>query len=184
LLLLPLVVLGLFPYLVMLSTALKSAKDLFAYPPRILPSQLDFASMMVIWDKVDFARAIANGMVVSVSTTVLTLLFAVPAAYSLARFQTRGSGAIRVFLMVTQMISPVVLIIGIFRMMAAMGMMNDLRALILALTGFSVAFAVWMLQSYFKTLPREIEEAAAVDGANWLTACGWSFYRWLCQRLG
>ena len=85
----------------------------------------------------------------------------------MARYTLPGKGPLRLFLLLTQMTSPVVLIIGIFRMMSALRLINDHLSLILAYSGFSVAFAVWMLQSYFETIPREIEEAAYIDGASW-----------------
>ncbi|MBN8999653.1 MAG: carbohydrate ABC transporter permease, partial [Rhizobiales bacterium] len=72
----------------------------------------------------------------------------------------------RQFLLVTQMLSPIVLVLGIFRLMAKMGLVDQLPALVLAYVAFNLAFAVWMLQAYFQTIPRELEEAATLDGAN------------------
>ncbi|WP_137935339.1 carbohydrate ABC transporter permease [Mesorhizobium comanense] len=167
LLLSPLLVLILLPYVVMLSTALKPASEVFTFPPQWLPQNIDFSNFTVIWNKIDFARALMNSLYVSVGATVLTLALAIPAAYAMVRSNLPGKGPLRLFLLLTQMISPVVLIIGIFRMMAAQGLVNDHLSLIMAYSGFSVAFAVWMLQSYFETIPREIEEAAHIDGANW-----------------
>jgi multiple sugar transport system permease protein len=95
-----------------------------------------------------------------------------------------AKGALRLFLLLTQMISPVVLIIGIFRMMAAQGLINDHRSLILAYSGFSVAFAIWMLQSYFETIPREIEEAARIDGASWLATMRYIFLPLAMPAIG
>jgi multiple sugar transport system permease protein len=167
LLLSPLLVLILLPYTVMLSTALKSAAEVFTFPPRWLPEEIDFSNFTVIWGKIDFAHALLNSLYVSIGATVVTLVTAIPAAYAMARYTLPGKGPLRLFLLLTQMTSPVVLIIGIFRMMSALRLINDHLSLILAYSGFSVAFAVWMLQSYFETIPREIEEAAYIDGASW-----------------
>ena len=167
LLLSPLLVLILLPYVVMLSTALKSAPEVFTFPPRWLPEKIDFSNFTVIWGKIGFARALLNSLYVSLGATILTLVTAIPAAYAMARYTLPGKGPLRLFLLLTQMTSPVVLIIGIFRMMSALRLINDHLSLILAYSGFSVAFAVWMLQSYFETIPREIEEAAYIDGASW-----------------
>jgi multiple sugar transport system permease protein len=170
LLLSPLMILALLPYAVMLSTALKPATEVFEFPPRWLPSTLDLTNFASMWDKTGFGLALFNSLYVSVAATVLTLVLAVPAAYAMARFTLPAKAWLRTFLLLTQMISPVVLIIGIFRLMAAQGLINDQRALILAYSGFSVAFAVWMLQSYFQTIPRELEEAARIDGAGWFAS--------------
>ena len=166
----PLLVLILLPYAVMLSTALKPADEVFMFPPRWLPEHVDFSNFTVIWAKIGFARALLNSLYVSVGATIVTLVLAAPAADAMVRYKLPGKGPLRLFLLLTQMISPVVLIIGIFRMMAAQGLINDLLSLILAYAGFSVAFAVWMLHSYFETIPREIEEAAYMDGANWFAS--------------
>ncbi len=175
LLLSPLLILILLPYAVMLSTALKPPAEVFIFPPRWLPDNIDLSNFTVIWAKIDFGRALLNSLYVSVGATVLTLALAIPAAFAMARYTLPAKGLLRLFLLLTQMISPVVLIIGIFRMMAAQGLINDHRSLILTYSGFSVAFAVWMLQSYFETIPREIEEAAYIDGASWFASLRYIF---------
>jgi multiple sugar transport system permease protein len=175
LLLSPLLILILLPYAVMLSTALKPPAEVFIFPPRWLPDNIDLSNFTVIWAKIDFGRALLNSLYVSVGATVLTLVLAIPAAFAMARYTLPAKGPLRLFLLLTQMISPVVLIIGIFRMMAAQGLINDHRSLILTYSGFSVAFAVWMLQSYFETIPREIEEAAYIDGASWFASMRYIF---------
>jgi multiple sugar transport system permease protein len=184
LLLSPLLILILLPYAVMLSTALKPASEVFTFPPRWLPATIDLSNFVVIWKKIDFARALFNSLYVSVGATILTLVLAIPAAYAMARYTLPAKGPLRLFLLLTQMISPVVLIIGIFRMMAAQGLINDHRSLILAYSGFSVAFAVWMLQSYFETIPREIEEAAHIDGAGWFSSLRYIFLPLAMPAIG
>lgn len=184
LLLSPLLILILLPYVVMLSTALKPATEVFSFPPRWLPQNIDLSNFTVIWAKIDFGRALLNSLYVSISATILTLALAIPAAYVMARHTLPAKGLLRLFLLLTQMISPVVLIIGIFRMMSAQGLVNDHLALILAYSGFSVAFAVWMLQSYFETIPREIEEAAHIDGANWFAGLRYIFLPLAMPAIG
>ena len=166
----PLLIVVLFPYAVMISTALKPSVEVFAFPPRWLPEHIDFSAFFAMWEGVDFGLALLNSALVSVGSTLLVLLFAIPSGYALARYRLPGKRTFNLVLLLSQMISPVVLIIGIFRMMAAEHLVDDLKAVILANAGFSVAFAVWMLQSYFKTIPAEIEEAAYIDGASWFTS--------------
>ncbi len=166
LLLLPLIIIILFPYAVMLSTALKPQDEVFAFPPRWLPTHLAFDNFARMWTTVHFGTALQNSLFVGVATTVLSLVVAIPAAYALARMSFYGKGLYRQFLLVTQMLSPIVLVIGIFRLMAAMGLIDQLWSLVLSYSAFNLAFATWMLQSYFATIPKELEEAAWIDGAN------------------
>lgn len=164
--LLPLMIIILFPYAVMLSTALKPKDEIFTFPPTWLPTRLAFDNFATMWTTVGFGTALKNSLIVGVATTVLCLVIAIPAAYALARTNFVGKGLYRQFLLVTQMLSPIVLVIGIFRLMAAMGLIDRLVALVLAYSAFNLAFATWMLQSYFATIPKELEEAAWIDGAS------------------
>jgi multiple sugar transport system permease protein len=170
LLLAPLVVVILFPYAVMLSTALKPQAEVMSFPPAWLPSRLELANFTQMWREVDFGRSLLNSLYVGFASTLLCLLVAIPAGYATSRFRFRGQGLYRQFLLVTQMLSPIVLVIGIFRLMAMLGLVDQLNALVLTYGAFNLAFAIWMLQSYFATIPKEIEEAAWIDGASWLQA--------------
>ncbi|MCB1970542.1 MAG: carbohydrate ABC transporter permease [Geminicoccaceae bacterium] len=164
----PLVIVILFPYAVMLSTALKPRSEIFVFTPTWLPSKLMWSNFVDMWNEIGFGHALMNSLVVSGSSVVLCLLAAIPAGYAMARYRFRGQPAYRQFLLITQMLSPIVLVLGIFRMMAAMGFVDQPVGLILAYGAFNMAFATWMLQSYFATIPLELEEAAWIDGANWL----------------
>jgi len=164
----PLVVVILFPYAVMLSTALKPAEEIFVFDPAWLPSRLKWSNFIEMWEAVGFGRALANSLIVSGSAVLLSLFVAIPAGYGMARFRFPGQRGYRQFLLITQMLSPIVLVLGIFRMMAALGFVDQPVALILAYGAFNMAFATWMLQSYFATIPIELEEAAWIDGASWL----------------
>jgi multiple sugar transport system permease protein len=162
----PFAVVALFPYAVMLSTAVKPGDEIFVFPPTWLPSRLAFENFVEMWTATGFGRALFNSILMSTAGTVISLLVAIPAAYAMARLHWHGQGIYRQFLLVTQMLSPIVLVIGIFRLMAAMGMVDSQWALVLGYAAFNLAFATWMMSSYFKTIPKEIEEAAWIDGAT------------------
>jgi len=166
LLLSPLVLLNLFPFLVMLLTALKPREEVFAFPPRWLPSRLAFENFAEMWHATDFGSAMLNSVKVSVMTMALTLLIAVPAAYAMTRFRFRGRDAYEMFLLVVQMVSPIVLIIGLFRLAVFFGLADTHMALVILFAGFSLTFAIWMLRSYFEAIPVDIEEAAFLEGAS------------------
>ncbi len=167
----PLLVLTLLPFAVMLSTALKPHDEVIAYPPRWLPSRLDWANFRDMWSAVDFGTGAVNSLIVSLGGTALTLLVSVPAAYAISRITFRGRGGYAQFLLVTQMLSPILLVLGIFRMAASVHIgdstLVDTRGFVIVIyAAFQLAFAVWMLAAYFATIPPELEEAAWIDGAT------------------
>jgi len=162
----PLCLVILFPFVVMISTAVKPRAEVLAFPPHWLPSEIRLQNFADMWQAARFGPALGNSLLVSIAATILCLLVAIPAAYAMARMQFRGQRLFRQFLLVTQMLSPIVLVLGIFRLMSKMGLVDQLPALVLAYIAFNLAFAVWMLQAYFQTIPRELEEAATLDGAS------------------
>jgi len=162
----PLVILILFPFAVMISTAVKPRVEVLMYPPSWFPSEIRLQNFVDMWHATRLGPAVLNSLIVSIAATILCLLVAIPAAYAAARMQFTGRKLFRQFLLVTQMLSPIVLVLGIFRLMAKMGFVDQLPALVLAYVAFNLAFSVWMLQAYFQTIPRELEEAATLDGAS------------------
>lgn len=162
----PLVAVILFPYLVMLSAALKPAAEVLAFPPRWLPSRPAFENFPAMWSAAGFGRALLNSLLVGVASTALCLVLAVPAAYASARLRFIGRGAFGQLLLITQMLAPIVLVLGIFRLIAWLGLIDTAGALILTYAAFNLAFSIWMLRSFFAAIPAEIEEAAWIDGAT------------------
>ncbi len=160
----PLVVTTLFPYAVMLITALKPATEVLT--PSWVPSRLAWENFVEMWEATGFGRALANSLYVSFLSTVIAILVAVPFAYALDRYRFTGRGWLRHFLLVTQMLSPIVLVIGLFRLAAALGLVDSVNSVVLVYGAFNIAFTVWMLQSYFATIPRDLEEAAWLEGAS------------------
>ena len=166
----PLVVVILLPFAVMFVTAVRPRDELFQYPPRWGFSEFRWENFSEMWVKTNFGEALFNSLYVSVLSTVLCLVLSIPAAYALSRYRFVGKGAYRTFLLMTQMMSPIVLVLGLFRLMVALGMVNNLNSLVLTYAAFNMAFTIWMLQSYFSTIPRDLEEAAWIDGATHFTS--------------
>ena len=167
----PLLAVTLLPFAVMISTALKPHVEVIAAPPRWLPSRLAWENFVDMWRVLDFGQAAFNSVLIAISATLLALLIAVPAAYALSRLPMRGRGAYRQFLLVTQMLSPVLLVLGLARMASSIpfgdGTLTDTRlGVIIVYAAYHLAFAVWMLASYFATIPADLEEAAWIDGAT------------------
>ena len=171
----PLLVMTLWPFAVMLSTALKPTAEVLAFPPRWLPTRLDWQNFVDMWTTVGFGTAALNSLVIGISSTLLAIFISLPAAYAMSRLPLRGRGGYRQFLLVTQMLSPILLVLGLFRMAASIpfgdGTLVDTRTgVIVIYAAYHLAFAVWMLASYFATIPRDLEEAAWIDGANRMQA--------------
>lgn len=166
LLLSPIVITTLFPFAVMISTAIRPRAEILVFPPVWWPKDIRLQNFPDMWRAVGFGPAMLNSALVSAGATVLCLLVAIPAAYATARMNFRGVRVYRHFLMGTQMLSPVVLVLGLFRLMVKLGLSDQLIALVICYATFNLAFAIWMLQAYFRTIPLEIEEAATMDGAS------------------
>lgn len=162
----PLVALTILPFAVMFLSAVKPRAEIFTSPPTWLPSAPRWQNFVDMWQATAFGEALLNSLQVGLLSTGLALIVAVPAAYGLARYRFSGQGAFRQFLLATQMLSPIVLVIGLFQMVAGFGLLDSLVTLSIIYAAFNVAFAVWMLQSYFVTIPRDLEEAAWLEGAS------------------
>jgi multiple sugar transport system permease protein len=168
LLLSPLIVVTLFPFAVMFLTAVKPRTEVLT--PNWWPSEFRWSNFAEMWVATGFGRALLNSLYVSVLATVGAIVIAIPAAYAMSRFRFAGYGAMRQFLLVSQMISSIVLVLGLFRLIAAWGLIESTTAVGVVYMAFNVAFTVWMLQSYFDTIPRDLEEASWMEGAGrWLT---------------
>lgn len=164
----PLLVLCLFPYAVMFITAIKPASEVLR--PTWWPADPAWENFRDMWAVTGFGVALANSLKVSILSTLIALAVSIPFAYALDRYRFAGRGALQQFLLVTQMLSPIVLVIGLFRLIVWLGLIDTTWSLVFIYSAFNIAFTVWMLQSYFATIPRELEEAAWMEGASRLQA--------------
>ena len=164
--LLPVVFVILFPFAVTLFTAIKPRNELTAIPPHFLPSQFHWENFLSVWSQTNISHAILNSLYISTLSTLIAIIVGAPTAYAMTRFDFKGKEAYRFFLLVTQMLSPIVLVLGLFRLMVAAGVVDSLSFLAVIYAAFNVAFCVWMLQSYFATIPKDLEESAWIEGAG------------------
>lgn len=160
----PLIVVTIFPFAVMFITAVKPAPEVLT--PTWWPSTFTWSNFSEMWVATKFGQALWNSLYVSVLATVGAIVISIPAAYAMSRFRFVGHGAFRHFLLISQMISPIVLVLGLFRLLAAWGLVESTTAVGFVYMAFNVAFTVWMLQSYFDTIPRDLEEASWMEGAG------------------
>lgn len=166
----PLLLVVLFPFAVMFLTAVKPRSEVFSYPPRWLPTSFRWENFVDMWNAANFGSALWNSLVISIGATILVIVVSVPAAYAIARFTFAFRQPFSQFLLATQMLSPIVLVLGLFHLVVLCGLIDSKYALILIYAAFNIAFAVWMLRSYFGSIPVELEEAALIDGCSRLAA--------------
>jgi len=154
------------PYLVMLFTALKPSTELRTTPPQLLPVAWQPGNFLAVVRDEAFQSWLWVSVVVAAVSTTLVILAAVPAGYYTARYRFPGRTAFLFLVLVTQMFAPTALVVGLYREFFELDLINTYTALILTNAAFNLAFAVWILRAFFASIPREIEEAAAVDGCG------------------
>jgi len=156
----------LFPFFVMISTMLKSGKDVYAAPPMWIPSHIEWSNFMTVWTQYDLASYYLASLIIAVGAMIVNTLLSVPAAYAVARLRFPGRKAAMYLLLMIEMFSPVIVIISLFKVVARFGLLDTYGSLIILDALFTVAFNTWMMNGYFKTIPKDIEEAALIDGCN------------------
>lgn len=153
------------PFLWMLSTSFKGGGAIFDYPPSWIPDPITFDNFREVWTVVDFDRYLFNSIVVAVAVTFGEVLTSALAAFAFARMRFPGRDALFLMYLATLMIPGQVTIIPNFILMRNLGWINTYQGLIIP-TAFT-AFGTFLLRQYFLSIPRELEEAARVDGASY-----------------
>lgn len=164
------VIVVLFPVFWMLVTSFKTDQEALRWPPTLLPAAPTTAAYERIWALQNFARYFWNSVVVSVLSTALSVVLAVLAAYGFSRFRFRGSRALMFLFLVTQMVPAILLLLPYFVTMRVLGLLDSYVGLVLAYSSFALPFCTWMLKGFFDSIPREIDEAAMIDGCSRLQA--------------
>ena len=164
---------ALFPFYWALRSAFTPDADLFSTPVQYIPLNPTLANFRDVLGSGDFQRALLNSTIVAGSVTLLALAVGSLAAYALGRFRFRGRSA-TLYLMLSMTIFPQIAILGaLYTMITRFGLFNSLSALIFSYMIFTLPFTVWVLTSFMRALPRDLEEAAYIDGASPLQV----FYR-------
>lgn len=156
----------LFPFFVALSTAFKDLDEVYSSPPHWIPKRLAWENFQHIWGKYPMLQYYINSLIIATGSTVLNTILCVPAAYAFARLRFVGRKPLLFMMLVVQMFSPIIIIISLFKVIGALHLINTLTSLILVNAVFTLAFATWMMNGYFATIPKEIEEAALIDGCS------------------
>jgi multiple sugar transport system permease protein len=162
-----LVGLFMFPLYWLVSTSLKTADQLFTRPPTWFPIPIELGNYVTaLVGNQDMLRSLGNSLIISVGTTALTILLAAPAAYALARLGLRWTAALMLPFLIAQLLPAINVALPMFALFSQWGLVNTYPGLILANTVGTLPFAVIVLRPFYLSIPRELEEAAAVDGAT------------------
>jgi multiple sugar transport system permease protein len=157
------------PYLIMLIGSLKTRPEILSVPPRYFPQGgLQLGNYASMWStpETPLPFNLVSTLIISIFATLLVLLVATPAAYYTARFRFPGKLAFLFLVIVTQMLQPAVLTAGLFRQMLVLDLNDTWLAMILINAAFNLSFALWIMHSFFAGIPKEIDEAAQLDGAG------------------
>jgi multiple sugar transport system permease protein len=156
----------LFPFFVMISTMLKSSEEVYVSPPTWIPERFHLSNLITVWSEFELFIFFKSSIIIAVGATIFNTLLTVPAAYAVARLRFVGRKFILYLFLVIQMFSPVIVIISLFKIMVGLNLLDTYFSLIIANTVFTIAFTIWMMNGYFKSIPVEIEEAALIDGCS------------------
>jgi trehalose/maltose transport system permease protein len=153
-----------FPFYWAIVSSLKSGSELFNVD--FWPPQPAWGNYVAVFQEQPFGRNILNSVFVAVSTVILSLALAVAAAYALGRIQFRGRTTLLIVVLGVSMFPQIAVLSGMFELIRSLGLYNNLLALTLSYMIFTLPFTVWVLTTFMRELPKELEEAAIVDGAK------------------
>lgn len=156
----------LYPYLVMFTTALKTRAEIYSTEGTIFPIDWQWSNFTEVWSKAPLLRYFFNSLIIAGGSTCIAIICGIPAAYALARMKFKGKNIFMGFVIISQMFSPVVLLIGIYRVMSTLSLTNTLLGLVFINAAFNQAFAIWLLRGTFISISPEMEQAARIDGCN------------------
>ncbi|MBW1993848.1 MAG: carbohydrate ABC transporter permease [Deltaproteobacteria bacterium] len=161
-----LLVLTSFPFFWMMSTSFKPLTEIFLHPPSFLPQKATLANFIRLFEQTRFLIYFKNSIFVSTSAVFFTMTLATAGAYSLTRYRFYGREKMASLILFTYMFAPIMIIIPFYVLIRKIGLANTHFALILAYTAFCLPFSLWLLRSFFQSIPLDLEEAALTDGAG------------------
>jgi len=164
----PFIAFALFPFYYMLITSLKKDAELYDLKavPFLIQTGVITDHYRYLFFKTEFLTWIKNSLIISVVATSVSLVIAILAGYSLARLRYRGVGTFGTAVFITYLVPPTLLFLPLSQVVVWLGISDTIWALVVTYPTFLVPFSTWLLMGYFRTIPREVEECALVDGAS------------------
>jgi multiple sugar transport system permease protein len=155
-----------FPLIWMIVTSLKPQSEIFRIPPTIIPDTVTLEHYWRLLTGTPFLNYFKNSMMLATLTTVVVIAVGTLGAYSLVRFSYPGRETLANLVLFTYLLPSVVLIIPLYLLMVKVGLSNTIWSLVLAYTTFALPYALWLLRSFMRGIPEDLESAALVDGAS------------------
>jgi multiple sugar transport system permease protein len=158
-----------FPFYWMLWTALKTERDLYNVnnvPFFFSQGSPTLDNVTFLFEETQYARWLWNTVLVGLVVVAFTLVISMPAGYALARLSGRWGQSLGVAIFLVYLVPPTLLFLPLSRVIAELGLQDKLTSLMLVYPSFTIPFSTWLLMGFFKSIPRELEEAALVDGAS------------------
>jgi multiple sugar transport system permease protein len=157
-----------FPFYVMVITAFKQQRDFYdlSHTPYWFHKNPTLANARFLFDQTPYGQWLRNTALVGVAVVLITLLLAVPAGYALARLSGRVGQSMGVGIFLTYLVPPTLLFLPLSRVISKLGLQDSLWSLVLVYPSFTIPFATWLMMGFFKTIPRELEDAAMIDGCS------------------
>jgi multiple sugar transport system permease protein len=164
----PFIAFALFPFYYMVITSLKKDAELYSLKsvPFLIQTGVITDHYRYLFFKTEFLTWVKNSLIISVVATAVSLVIAILAGYSLARLRYRGVGTFGTAVFITYLVPPTLLFLPLSQVVVWLGISDTIWALIVTYPTFLVPFSTWLLMGYFRTIPREVEECALVDGAS------------------
>ena len=156
----------LYPYFIMFTSALKSRAEIYSINGTLLPIKWRWSNLIDIWRKAPMLNYFLNSIIIALGSTAIAMVCGIPAVYALTRMKFKGQNVFLGIVIVSQMFAPVVLVIGIYKIMMTFHLVNSLLGLILVNAAFNQAFTVWLLRGTFDAISPEMEKAARIDGCG------------------
>ncbi len=162
----------LFPVFWIVVTSLKTEQEIFQIPPTIIPEKLNLKTYAAQVENGDFNmfRSFGNSFLISIGATLISVILSVPASYGIAKYKFKGRKIMLLGFLVTQMLPVAVLLTPMFILFKGMHIYNTPAAAVIADATIGIPFSILILKNYFASIPRELEEAAYIDGCNHFTA--------------
>lgn len=157
---------ALFPVYWMLVTSIKPMGEIYTINPSLWPKQITFSGYKYLFEKTKILEWTFNSSLVSIVTALITMLFSIPAAYGLARFNFKGRNLIGNSILVTYLLPQTIIFIPIYIIINRIGLSDSLWGVLLIYPSTTIPYATWVLTSYFNTISRDFDEAALIDGCS------------------
>jgi len=164
----PFVLFAVFPFYYMIITSLKNDAELYDLKaiPFLIQSGIITDHYRYLFFKTEFLTWMKNSLIISVTATAISLVISILAGYSLARLRFPGVGSFGTAVFITYLVPPTLLFLPLSQVVVWLGISDTIWALVVTYPTFLVPFSTWLLMGYFRTIPREVEECALVDGAS------------------